>query len=266
MAQIAQYEQVQLEIVQNPLVSLVLGQMETYDAINPTEADPIKVSPSGRTYFESLFYEMMQSNNTGGIGIFPAPFKDMKLVSLPESPNANSISSAGYEYAMEKSGMSALIPTNSEARAGVAQISLMLESRFAKHIYWQINRMMEVLFEKMNTKWHWRFEMFGDVATDEAAKKEAKEGMTLGMLPMTLRYDALNNMSIMDDLSITNAIDASGVLKKRYPLITSYSAKNMNPNLPPSESGSQGGRPESEEMSSDGKEADSDDAKGVSEL
>lgn len=266
MAQIAQYEQVQLEIVQNPLVSLVLGQMETYDAINPTEADPIKVSPSGRTYFESLFYEMMQSNNTGGIGIFPAPFKDMKLVSLPESPNANSISSAGYEYAMEKSGMSALIPTNSEARAGVAQISLMLESRFAKHIYWQINRMMEVLFEKMNTKWHWRFEMFGDVATDEAAKKEAKEGMTLGMLPMTLRYDALNNMSIMDDLSITNAIDASGVLKKRYPLITSYSAKNMNPTLPPSESGNQGGRPESEEMSSDGKEADSDDAKGVSEL
>lgn len=266
MAQIAQYEQVQLEIVQNPLVSLVLGQMETYDAISPTEADPIKVSPTGRVFFESLFYQMMQQNNTGGIGIFPAPFKDMKLVSLPESPNANSISSAGYEYAMEKSGMSALIPTNSEARAGVAQISLMLESRFAQHIYWQINRMMEIVFEQMKTKWHWRFEMFGDVATDEAMKKEAKEGMTLGLLPMTMRYNALNDMSMMDDLSVSNAVMLTDVMNKRQPLITSYSAKNMNPNLPPSQTGSQGGRPESESTSSEGKEADMDDAKGVGEL
>lgn len=266
MAQIAQYEQVQLEIVQNPLVSLVLAQMETYDAVSPTEADPIKVSPGARTYFESLFYQMLQSNNTGGIGIFPAPFKDMKLVSLPESPNANSISSAGYEYAMEKSGMSALIPTNSEARAGVAQISLMLESRFAQHIYWQIGRMMEVLFEGMNTKWHWRFVMFGDVATDEAAKKEAKEGMTHGILPMTLRYDALHDMSVLDDLSISSIIDASGILDKRKPLITSYSAKSMNPNLPPTETGAQGGRPETDKASSEGKEGDMDDAKGASEL
>lgn len=266
MAQIAQYEQVQLEIVQNPLVSLVLAQMETFDAVSPTEADPIKVSPGGRTYFENLFYQMLQSNNTGGIGIFPAPFKDMKLVSLPESPNANKISSAGYEYAMEKSGMSALIPTNSEARAGVAQISLMLESRFAQHIYWQISRMMEVLFESMNTQWHWRFVMFGDVATDEAEKKEAKEGMTHGILPMTLRYDALHDMSVLDDLSISSIIDASGILDKRKPLITSYSAKSMNPNLPPTETGAQGGRPETDKASSEGKEGDMDDAKGVSEL
>ena len=266
MAQIAQYEQVQLEIVQNPLVSLVLAQMETFDAASPTESDPIKVSPGGRTYFENLFYQTLQSNNTGGIGIFPAPFKDMKLVSLPESPNANKISSAGYEYAMEKSGMSALIPTNSEARAGVAQISLMLESRFAQHIYWQISRMMEVLFESMNTQWHWRFVMFGDVATDEAEKKEAKEGMTHGILPMTLRYDALHDMSVLDDLSISKIIEESGIMDMRKPLITSYSAKSMNPNLPPTETGAQGGRPETDKSSSEGKEGDMDDAKGVSEL
>lgn len=266
MAQIAQYEQVQLEIVQNPLVSLVLGQLETYDAINPTEADPIKVSPTGRQFFETLFYQMMQANNTGGIGIYPAPFKDMKLVSLPESPNANSISSAGYEYAMEKSGMSALIPTNSEARAGVAQISLKIESRYPQHIYWQFNRMMNVLLENLNTKWEWRFEMFGDIASDEALKKEAKEGMTLGMLPMAMRYAALNDMSLLDDMSISNAVEGLGIMQKRMPLVTSFSAKNTNPNLPPTADGKEGGRPESDEMSSEGKEADADDAKGVNEL
>lgn len=266
MAQIAQYEQVQLEIVQNPLVSLVLGQLETYDAINPTEADPIKVSPSGRQFFETLFYQMMQANNTGGIGIYPAPFKDMKLVSLPESPNANSISAAGYEYAMEKSGMSALIPTNSEARAGVAQISLKLESRYPQHIYWQFNRMMNVLLENMRTKWNWRFEMFGDIASDDAMKKEAKEGMTLGILPMTMRYAALYDMSLLDDMSISNAIEGLGILKKRLPLITSYSAKNNDPNLPPSTGEGTAGRPKSDDVSSEGKEADADDAKGADEI
>lgn len=266
MAQIAQYEQVQLEIVQNPLVSLVLGQLETYDAINPTESDPIKVSPTGRQFFETLFYQMLQSNNTGGIGIYPAPFKDMKLVSLPESPNANSISSAGYEYAMEKSGMSALIPTNSEARAGVAQISLKLESRYPQHIYWQFSRMMNILLEKMNNKWEWRFEMFGDIASDEALKKEAKEGMTLGILPMAMRYAALNDMSLLDDLSISNAVEGLGLLSKRLPLVTSYSAKNMNPDLPPQSEENKGGRPESEDVTSEGKEADADDAKGADDI
>ena len=266
MAQIAQYEQVQLEIVQNPLVSLVLGQLETYDAINPTESDPIKVSPTGRQFFETLFYQMLQSNNTGGIGIYPAPFKDMKLVSLPESPNANSISSAGYEYAMEKSGMSALIPTNSEARAGVAQISLKLESRYPQHIYWQFNRMMNILLENMKTKWEWRFEMFGDIASDEALKKEAKEGMTLGILPMAMRYAALNDMSLLDDVSISHAVDGLGLLNLRKPLVTSYSAKNTNPNLPPQSEEAKGGRPESEDVTSEGKEADADDAKGVSDI
>lgn len=266
MAQIAQYEQVQMEIVQNPLVSLVLGQMETYDAISPTNADPIKVSPSGRTFFETLFYQMMQANNTGGIGIFPAPFRDMKLVSLPESPNANSISSAGYEYAMEKSGMSALIPTNSEARAGVAQISLKLESRYPQHIYWQFNRMMNVLLEKLRTTWEWRFEMFGDIASDEAMKKEAKEGMTLGILPMAMRYAALNDMSLLDDMSISRMVDGIGLMELRKPLITSYSAKNTSTSLPPDGAGGDGGRPESDGASSEGKEADEDDAKGANEL
>lgn len=249
MAQIAQYEQVQLEIIQNPLVSLVLGQLETYDAVNPTESDPIKVSPTGRQFFETLFYQMMQSNNTGGIGIYPAPFKDMKLVSLPESPNANSISAAGYEYAMEKSGMSALIPTNSEARAGVAQISLRLESRYPQHIYWQFSRMMNILMEAMKTKWEWRFEMFGDIATDEAMKKEAKEGMTLGILPMAMKYAALNDMSLLDDMSISNAVIGLDIMNLRKPIASTYGSSPQ-----------EGGRPKTDGASSDGKEQDEDDS------
>ena len=265
MAQIAQYEQVQLEIVQNPLVSMVLGQIETYDPVSPTTSDPMKVSPAGREYFENLFYQTMLANNTGGVAIYAAPFKDMKLAQLAEAPNATNISSAGYEYAMEKSGMSALIPTTSDARAGVAQISLALESKYAEHIYWQIEAMMNWLIrEKLRPKHEWRFRMFGNLATDEKEISEARSGMTLGILPMTLKYAALNDMSLLDDLSVSVAVENTGIMDMRLPLVSTYSAKQADSGLPPNKSP---GRPVHEgKIGTEGNENDVDDASGANAL
>ena len=249
MAQVAQYEQIQLELVQNPLVSLLHGEIETYNTQTPTESDPLKVSPTGRTFFETMFYNMLSQNNTSGIGIYSAPFKNMKLEQLAEAPGANQISAAGYEYAMEKSGMSALIPTNSEARSGVAQISMKIESRFAKHIYWQFERMMNVLMEELSPKWEWKFKMFGDVDLDERMNGELRQDMTLGILPSVFEMNALHDRTPLDDMSMSHAVIGLGVLEKRLPLITSYTAKQETGGLPP-----KGGRPETEGLTSDGKE------------
>lgn len=257
MAAIAQYEQVQLEIVQNPLVALLHGEIETYDAVSPTESDPYKVSPAGREMFQSLFYQTMAMTNTGGIGIYSAPFRNMKLEQLSEAPNANQISSAGYEYAMEKSGLSALIPTTSDARAGVAQISLMIESRFAQHLYWQFERMMNVLIQMQNFHYEWRFRMFGSLAEDKDAHERCIKSMELGILPDLFEYNALNGRNVLDDIGMSYAVSASGLLDERKPLITSYSAKNAEGNLPPFRD--EGGRPESKGITSDGQEADMDD-------
>ena len=257
MAQIAQYEDVQLELVQNPLVSILTGQLETYDAISPTESDPIKVSPTGREMFQAMFYQMLAQNNTGGVGIFSAPFKDMKLQQLAEAPNATNISSKGYEYAMEKSGLSALIPTTSDARAGVAQISLMIESQYGKHIYWQFERMMNDLLDKLNLQYDWKFRMFGSLADDKNMSEEMVNSMSLGILPNNFTYNAMHGRTMLDDMSMSYAVESLDLLEERIPLITSYSAKNVDGNLPP-----KGGRPESDGITSDGKESDADNAKG----
>ena len=259
MAAIAQYEQVQLEIVQNPLVALLHGEIETYDAVSPTESDPYKVSPAGRELFESLFYQTMAMTNTGGIGIYSAPFRNMKLDQLSEAPNANQISSSGYEYAMEKSGLSAIIPTTSDARAGVAMISLMIESRFAYHIYYQFERMMNVLIDRQNFHYEWRFHMFGSLAEDEKMLEQMRKSMELGILPDVFAYNALRGRNTLDDMGMSYAISASGLLEERIPLITSYSAKNGDGNLPPAAQ-DQGGRPKSDGITSEGQEADYDDA------
>lgn len=252
MTNIARYEQIQLNLVQNPLVSVVLGEIPYRNDGQATAEDMYKLSPSGMSFFEALFYQMMQNNNTSGIGYHLAPAANLHLEQLAESPSATKISGEGYSYAMQKSGIG-IIPAGDDPRAGQVQVSMQIESNFGKIIYRQIEHMMDYLFEELNLKFKWKFNMFGSLAEDEKFAKEYKDGMTLGVLPSTLKYLALNDMRLTDDIAISNAVLASGIMDKRLPLVSSYSAKQEKSGLPP-----QAGRPKAEGATSEGQEDDMD--------
>lgn len=249
LLQIAQYEQIQLELVQNPLISLFTGEIP-YKQKNDQTAieDDYRLSDAGRRLFEYLWYQMLSDSNTSGIGWFTAPVQNIKMHQLAEAPSATKISSAGYGYTMAKAGLSALIPTSDEPRAGVANISLQIESKFAEQIYRCYERMMQSIMDGLNLKYSWRFECFGNIAEDADTLKAAKEGMTLGILPQTVIYLALHDMSVVDDLTLSHAISESGVLDLRIPLVSTYSAKQGDSRLPPqaAHDADPGGRPAAE--------------------
>ncbi len=249
LLQIAQYEQIQLELVQNPLISLFTGEIP-YKQKNDQTAieDDYRLSDAGRRLFEYLWYQMLSDSNTSGIGWFTAPVENIKMHQLAEAPSATKISSAGYGYTMAKAGLSALIPTSDEPRAGVANISLQIESKFAEQIYRCYERMMQSIMDGLNLKYSWRFECFGNIAEDADTLKAAKEGMTLGILPQTVIYLALHDMSVVDDLTLSHAISESGVLDLRIPLVSTYSAKQGDSRLPPqaAHDANPGGRPDAE--------------------
>lgn len=262
LLQIAQYEQIQLELVQNPLISLFTGEIPYRDKTDakPTD-DDYRLSNAGRMMFEELWYQMLANSNTSGIGWFTAPVENIKMHQLAEAPSATKISSAGYGYTMAKAGLSALIPTSDEPRAGVANISLQIESKFAEQIYRCYERMMQSIFEGLNLRFEWRFSMFGNIAEDEATMKAAKEGMTLGILPQTMIYLAMLDMSLVDDLAISQAVSESGVLDLRIPLVSTYSAKQSESGLPPqaAHDANPGGRPAGDGAAqTDGREGDLD--------
>lgn len=253
LIQLSQMEQIQLEILQNPLVSIVLGQMETWDERGNNTADEYKISDASRRFFLQVFNELMAANNTGGIGIFAAPFRDMRLETLDEAPNAINIVSQGYQDTMAKAGLTALIPVSDEARAGAVNVSLAIESRFPAVIYTSFERMMNAIIVKLNMKYDWKFTMFGSLAEDEDRAKTLKEEMSLGILPSAIEYNAMHDRSILDDIAISDAVVASKLLDRRIPLVNSYTMKQETSGLPP-----QGGRPSSEEVTSDGNEQDVD--------
>lgn len=264
MIQLAQYEQVQLELVQNPLVSLLFGEIPYRDEKKASQDDPYRLSFAGIKMFEALWYQMLAANSTGGIGIYMAPLENMQLKQLAEAPSATNISSAGYAYTMAKAGVSAIIPSSDDPRVGMAQISLQIESRFPQLVYRGFERMFRCLIERLNLKYEWRFTMFGDIATDKEAEESARKGMTLGILPDTVKYLAIHDSSLLEDMSVSNAVLALGIMDKRRPLVTSYSAKNPDSGLPPEAKKEldPGGRPSSEGApTSDGNETDIDQGK-----
>ena len=261
MIQLAQLEQIQLELVQNPLVSVLTGEIPYTDNKESRAEDEYKMSNAGRELYETLWYQMLMENNTNGIGMYAAPLKNMTLHSLQESPSAMNIVSQGYQDTMSKAGLSAIIPTQADARAGAVNVSLSIESRFAQSIYACVERMMNTIIEKLNLKYDFRFHMFGSLATDEKEEELARKDMTLGLLSGNLRYCALKGMSIFEDMAISSAIFNSGLLDMRIPLITSYSAKNENGLPPQTGDEPERGRPESEGVTSEGQEGDADSGK-----
>ena len=248
----ADYEAVQLSILQNPLVACVLGEMETINTNTPTQADPIKISPAVRDVYLALWYNMMAQNNTSGIGIYAAPFKDMKLNNLAEAPNAENISAAGYSYLIQKSGIG-IISASAEPRVGMVNVAAAIAAKFGQCVYMGFERMINYLYGTLNLKYEWGFKMFGDIFSEKDDLKAAKDGMTLGLLIETLRYDALRGHSLLEDISISSAIEKSNLLSKRIPLISSYSAKNPDSGANPSP-----GRPSNDTPQSEGAEDDAD--------
>ena len=151
------------------------------------------------------------------------------------------------------SGLSAIIPTTPDARAGAVQVSLLIESQFAKCVYTSYSRMVNYIISTLNLNYDWQFELFGDLATDEKLEKSLREEMTLGILPAVIQYNALRDRSLLDDISVSDAIIASDLMNRRLPLVTSYNAKQSESGLPPKP-----GRPKSEGITSDGQEQDTD--------
>ena len=233
MTQIPNYEAAQMEIILNPLTSVLTGTLETTDPKSVSNAEPIVVSPAVRKLFETLWYDMLAKNNTSGIGLYLAPAKDLKLQTLSDTVSNTDISSSAYADQVEKAGLPALIPTTDDPKVGVAQLSAGMHARYSMPIYWGFERMMNWIFENLGFKSRLRFHMFGNIFDREKDLENARKGMTLGILPDTLRYDAMMGISPLEDIATSAFISDSGLLDMRKPLVSSYSAKQETGTLPP---------------------------------
>ena len=259
MEQVSQYEAVQLALCQNPLISVVLGEIPYAENTVPDQHDPYKLSPTGRKYFEALWYQMLAANNTSGVGLYAAPFQNMHLEQLDEAPSATNVSSNGYKYAMLKTG-NGLIPISEDPRAGSIVSAQYMEGEFAKGVYRTFERMMDWVYSDIGLKHEWRFRMFGNLYFDRDDADAAKKDLALGILPAWFRYNALQGGSVLEDIAMSKALMAMGMNEIRQPIATSYNGGTSSSGGTPTEiqravGENVGGRPRSRSITSEGYEA-----------
>lgn len=233
MLSIPNYEAAQMEIILNPLTSIMTGEIPVYETKNIPNADPVAISPSQRELFERFWYNMLNRNNTSGIGLYAAPFKNMKLQTISDTVSNTDIATTAVSDQIQKSGLAALIPSTNDPKVGVAQISAKINAEYPKIIYRTFEAMINDIIDSLELKTALRFEMFGDIFSRPEELESARKGMTLGILNDTLKYDAMNGLTILDDMAISDFVHAVGILDKRIPLISTYSAKQSESGLPP---------------------------------
>lgn len=258
MVQVPAYEAAQLEIILNPLTSIMTGELPTYDTSGVPGADPIAISPAQRELFETFWYQMLSANNTSGIGLYLAPAKNMKLQTITDTVSSTSIAEHAYSDQIQKAGLAAIIPTSDDPKVGVAELSAKVNAQAVQPIYNTFERMMNAIFEDLNLKTVMRFHMFGDVFSRDREMEQARKDMTLGLMEATLKYNAMMGHSILDDLAISEFVTKSGIMDRRLPLVSTYSARNDKSALPPqaAQELNPGGRPAEEGSESSQKNRD----------
>lgn len=238
-AQQSDYENAQLSLLLNPLVKIFTGEIPYYKDEGTTEDSGYRLGAGARAMFEALFDNLMATHNTGGTALYMAPLENIKSHDFAESANANEISTSFNRYGLEKAGLSGILPSTSDPKAGLAEMSAKLESRYAERIYRQFENMMNFIFESENLHYEWRFAMFGSIYTDEKVREAAYKALANGDTSAHFILAALDGQSFADKLCLAHTVKESGLLDLLIPPITSYTMKQSeNGGLPP-----QNGRP-----------------------
>lgn len=222
LAQQADYEAAQLSLIMNPLIKIFTGEIPYYDADGATTEDQYKLSEAGRLMFLSFWYELMAATNTGGAAFYMAPVENIKSHDYSESANANDISSKFLSFEMSQTGLTAIVPVTDSPHQGVAEYSSKLESRFTERIYRTLEKMVNHIFEELNLRYEWKLVVFGSVYLDDTIRSNALKQLDKGDLSQHFILSALDGVSILDRLSMSNAIIGSGLVEKLIPPTTSY--------------------------------------------
>lgn len=260
LLQFADLEAIQLALYQNPLVGFLHGEIPYFDTKDTNTSDQYKLSNAGRMLFEQLWYDLMAASNTGGIPAYFAPVENMKLETFSEVENTSEIVSTGNKDIITQAGLSGIVPASDEARAGAVQVSLQIESKYLNPVYEGVERLMNCAIADLKLRGDFSFHMFGDLYEDAQMEARLSGEMTLGVLPATIIYNALHDRSLLDDITWSHAVEKSGIMDLRLPLVSSFHQSANGDDLPPNVKHdlNPGGRPESEGVTSEGQEADTD--------
>ena len=192
-------------IASSPLTAVLTGQVEFIDGAQPGE-NQTKMSPPVLEAFQNLFNSMV----SGNINAYFAPFKDMKLQSLPNIPNSSDIKTKAVQNFISSAGEGGLIvATDKPSVAMIKGAQLLAESQ-----YDYVTRQFEVAINTVLNKWcgckyYWKLNLWGGIYTFENKVKIMKELAASGATFVLPQLASAFDKSLTDVRAINGYIEAN---------------------------------------------------------
>ena len=236
MMRISKGEQIQMEILQNPLVAFVTGSVPFEDNKGKATKPTPKLSPSMIEYWLRRFLYSLSENNVNGIGAMFMPLEDIKFHQMSESPSAGEMATQMYQYTMLKANVGGLLPITEKPLAEQVKASQKIKSKYSQEIYNCFIRMMNNYFlysDKL--KYNWKFDMFGDVFTIDDERSQIKEDISNGINSSLYKKFAIEGKTLLNARQMLKSINKSGILDMLKPINTVYTKKDNESGRPTNE-------------------------------
>ena len=191
-------------VASTPLTAVLTGQAEIIDNSQAGQ-DQTEVSPHTVDAFTTLFNSMV----SGNVQAFFAPFKDMKLQSLPNIPNSSDIKTKAVQNFISVAGEGGLIAATD--KPSVAQIKGAQIAAEAQ--YDSVTRQFETILNMLLRRWtgcmyDWKINLWGGIYTYENHVKIMKEQVAGGATFLLPRLASAYNMTMRDVRATSTYMDA----------------------------------------------------------
>lgn len=206
-------------ITSTPLTAVLTGQAEFVNNSQPGQ-DQTELAPHTMAGFQNAFNAMV----SGNVQAFLAPFKDLKLQSLPNVPNASDIKTKAVQNFISTAGEGGLITaTDKPSVAMVKGAQLQAGSQYD----FVTKQFQTILNNNLQTwaglKYKWRVILWGDIFTFENTVKLLKELVAAGATFLLPKLASAFDLTMIDLQAIGEYVEVFKIYDKFKPL--SYAAQ-----------------------------------------
>lgn len=197
-------------IASTPLTAVLTGEVEFVDGAKPGQ-DETKIAPHSLDAFQNIFNNMASTN----ISSYFAPFKNLKLQSLPNIPNSSDIKTKAVQNFISVAGEGGLITASDKPSvAAIKGSQLSIESQY-EFVTKQFEDVLNFLLNKFcGLKYKWDLKIWGGIYTIDNRIKTMKEMLAAGATFMLPRLASAYDMTMRDVRATSSYIENSKIYDK----------------------------------------------------
>lgn len=197
-------------ITSSPLTAVLTGEAEACPNAQPGQ-DQTVLSPHTMLAFQNAFDEMVSGNIQG----FFAPFKDLKLQSLPDIPNASNIKTSAVQNFISVAGEGGIIAATDKPSVAMIKGAQLLAAAQADFV----TRQFEAVLNKVLNTWcgldnFWKIHIWGDIYSFENTVSSLKEQVLMGATYLIPKLASAHDYHLIDIQATESYLETTGICRQ----------------------------------------------------